>query len=179
MPLIDEGEIIRACLAGDVESFGSIVQEYQNSLLRTAYRFLSSWEDAKDAVQEALIKAYRSLGTFQRDRQFSTWLYRILVNECLDRLKSARHRHRSQLNPSIQDIEIPSPLDRLVEKELLQKALDRLSVKKRRVLILVGLEGFSGPEAAEIIGCSESTVRVTVMKARQQLRKIYIELNES
>ena len=178
MLLIDDIQMIQECLNGNVESFGPVVRKYEKPLVRTAYRFLGNWDDAKDATQDTFIKTYRSLDTFQQDRCFSTWIYRILVNVCLDRLKSAHRRYQSQLSKPIQDRNNPNPLDRLAEKELLQKTLNRLPIKRRRALILVDLEGFSSPEAAKIIGCSKSTVRVTVMKARKQLRKIYLELNK-
>lgn len=176
--MIDDDKLIQECLNGNVESFGPVVRKYEKSLVRTAYRFLGNWDDARDATQDAFIKSYRSLVTFHKDRCFSTWLYRILVNVCLDRLKSAHRRYQSQLINPIQDKNNSNTLDRLADKELLQKALNRLPVKRRRALILLDLEGFSSPEAAEIIGCAESTVRVTVMKARKQLRKIYLELNK-
>lgn len=175
--MIQETKIIQDCLNGDIEGFGLLVRKYQNSLLSTAYRFLGNWDDARDAAQDAFVKAYRSLSRFNQARRFSPWLHRILVNVCLDRLKSAYRRYRSSLNAEMNEETTSNPLSMLAEDELFQKALSQLSSKKRRAFTLVDLEGFSGPEAAEILGCSESTVRVTVMKARQQLRKTYIELN--
>ena len=180
MPLSDEERIIQECISGNVEkSFGILVQRYQTTLLQTAYHFLGNWEDAKDATQEAFIRAYRSLKKFHPNRCFSAWLYRILINVCKDRCKSAYHRYRTPLDDSTKDRDVSSnPVDMLAEKELLRKALNRLSMKRRQTLILVDMEGFSSPEVAKILGCSESTVRVTLMKARQQLRKIYLKLSE-
>ena len=178
MPLIDEIGIIQECLAGNIEDFGILVKKYQTLLMRTAYHFLGNWDDAKDATQTTFIKAYRSLFSFRQDRRFSSWLCRILVNDCLDRLKSAHRKYKSPMDNPIRDKDPSDPLSRLAEEDLIRQALSKLPKKRRRAFILVDLEGFSGPEAAEVLGCSESTVRVTVMKARQQLRKIYIELNE-
>jgi RNA polymerase sigma factor (sigma-70 family) len=101
------------------------------------------------------------------------------VNGCLDRLKSPHKRLRSALDEERVANGEPNSLNTIAEEELIQKALKRLTWKKRRAFILVDLEGFSGPEAAEILGCSESTVRVTVMKARQKIRKCYLELTAS
>ena len=179
VPLIDEAKIIEECLAGNVENFGLLVKSYQDALLRTAYRFLRDWDDAKDAVQEAFIRAYRYLSSYCSDRRFSTWLFKILVNICLDRLKSADRRYYKNVESPIEDKNYFDPLDRLAEKELIHRALRKLSTKRRQALILVNLEGFSSAEAAEIMGCSESTVRVTAMKARQQLKKFYLKLNQS
>jgi len=176
--LIDEIKIIQDCLAGDVERFEHIVKKYQTLLLRTAFHFLGCWDDAKDATQTTFIKAYGSLYSFRPECRFSTWLYRILVNDCLDRLKSAHRRYRTSLENPIRDESKSNPLDQMAAEDFLYKALRRLPDKRRRAFILVDLEGFSGPEAAEILGCSDSTVRVALMKARQQLRKIYIELSD-
>jgi len=176
--LAEEIQIIKECLEGNVESFNYLVLKYQSLLLRTAYRFLNNWDDAKDATQDAFVKAYCSLKTFRQDRRFSTWLYRILINVCLDRLKSADYRRKTPLNTSTKDSNAKNTLAKLAEEELLQKAINQLPVKRRRTFILVELESLSSVEAAEMLNCSESTVRVTLMKAREQLRKIYLELNE-
>ena len=177
--MIDEIKIIQACLEGDVDRFGALVYKYRNSLLSMAYRFLGNWDDAKDAAQEAFVKAFRRLDSFCVQRPFSPWLHRILVNVCLDRIKSPHRRLRSILDEESHQDGRSDPLKVLAEEDLIMKAIERLTWKKRRAFILVDLEGFSGPEAAEILGCSASTVRVTVMKARQQLRQIYLELTAS
>ncbi len=176
--MAEEIQIIKECLEGNVESFNYLVLKYQSLLLRTAYRFLNNWDDTKDATQDAFVKAYCSLKTFRQDHRFSTWLYRILINVCLDRLKSADYRRKTSLNISTKVSNTNDPLERLAEGELLQKAINQLPVKRRRIFILVELEDLSSVEAAEIFKCSESTVRVTLMKARKQLRKIYLALNK-
>ena len=179
--MAEENQIIKECLNGNVESFNYLVLKYQSSLLRMAYRFLADWDDAKDATQEAFVKAYCSLKSFQQKRRFSTWLYRILINVCLDKLKSADHRKKTSLNTLRKPGDTKDKLDtlsQLAESELLQKAIAQLPLKRRRIFILVELEGFSSVETAEILNCSESTVRVTLMKAREQLRKTYLALNK-
>lgn len=177
--MIDDLQIIQDCLAGDIQSFRGLVQKYQRSLISTAYRFLNDWDDAKDAAQVAFIKSYQSLDRFDQTRNFSTWIHKILVNTCLDRLKSAHHKYRTSWDNVNPTGNTSDALQNIATKDLLKKVLSRLPVKRRRAFILVELEGFSGPEAAEILGCSESTVRVTVMKARQQLRKIYASFTEA
>jgi len=176
--LTEETQIIKKCINGDVESFNYLVSKYQSQLLRMAYRFLNNWDDAKDATQDTFVKAYFSLKTFRQNHRFSTWLYSILINVCLDKLKSPYYRRKTSLNISTEANTIDNALEQLAEGELLQKAIAQLPLKRRRVFILVELESLSTGEIAEILGCSESTVRVTLMKAREQLRKIYLELNK-
>lgn len=177
--MTDELKIIRECLEGNTDRYGILVERYQDALIRTAYRFLWSWEDAKDAAQEAFVKAFLALKRFDQTRRFSTWLQRILVNECLDRKKAAYRRLRNPWAPHLEQADQVDPATEIGEKDLLRMALERLSPRRRRVFILVGLEGFSGSDAAAILGCSESTVRVTMMKARRRLREIYLELRQS
>lgn len=176
---MNEVKIIQDCLSGQTEEYRHLVSEHQTMLLRTAYHFLGNWDDAKDASQEAFIKAYRSLHRFQQNRKFSTWLYRILVNVCKDRLKSAERRYRSSGTPHDESSNNPGSLEELAEKELLRSALKQMPKKRRLALILVDIDGFSYPEASHILECSESTLRVTLMNARKQLRKLYLALNAS
>ena len=176
--MIDEHAIIQKCLSGDINSYGSIVREYESPLLHTAFRFLRNWDDAKDVVQETFIKAYNALERYNFKYSFKTWLYKILVNGCLDRLKSAHYKYRSSLfKKNLKDPSETRFENQIEEKELIFTALEQLPIKRRKVLMLIDCEGFTGPEAAEILGCTQSTIRVTLMKARQQLRKIYLSLN--
>jgi RNA polymerase sigma-70 factor (ECF subfamily) len=174
----DESRIIHACIGGDRERFRVLVEKYQGLLLKTAFHFLGNWEDARDAAQEAFIRAYQGLEKFRQGSHFSAWLHRILVNVCKDRLKSADHRKCFAMPEALPDPENPGShsLESLAERELLTQCLTRLTFKRRRVLILVDIQGFSSEEAAKILGCSASTIRGTLMKARRQLKEIYLSL---
>lgn len=176
---MNETQIIQKCLAGHTKEYRHLVIKHQTMLLRTAYHYLGNWEDAKDAAQEAFIKAYKSLNRFQPNRRFATWIYRILVNVCKDRLKSAHRRLTTSFHSTADDMKEGDLLNRLAEKELIQIGLKHLPDKRRIALILVDIVGFSYQEASRILGCTESTIRVTLMKARQQLRTVYTTLNES
>ena len=161
-----------------MESFRFLVDKYQNAFIRTAFHFTHNWDDARDAAQEAFTKAYQSLRTFDKKRRLSTWLYQILINVCKDRLKLAFRRQQLLRLHSTEHSVPPNTLERIGEQELLHRSLGKLSFKRRRIIILVDMEGFSSVETAEILNCSESTVRVTLMKARQQLRENYLKLSE-
>ena len=175
---IKDVEIVEQCLSGEVESFRFLVDKYQNAFIRTAFHFTHNWDDARDAAQEAFTKAYQSLRTFDKKRRLSTWLYQILINVCKDRLKLAFRRQQLLRLHSTEHSVPPNTLERIGEQELLHRSLGKLSFKRRRIIILVDMEGFSSVETAEILNCSESTVRVTLMKARQQLRENYLKLSE-
>lgn len=176
--LQNDSEIIKNCLDGDIESYNQLVKKYYPLLLRTAYRFLGNWDDAKDAVQDAFVKSFLALKTFQIHKCFSSWIYRILINTCKDILKSPAHKKRTQILQDQLDSQAHSFSDRIGEKEFLHKAIKKLPLKRRLAIILVELNELSSSEAAEILGCSESTVRVAVMKGKEQLRKIVFYLNE-
>ena len=101
------------------------------------------------------------------------------MNICKDRLKSADRRYRSSNTLVKEKSDNPKALENLAEKELIKSALKRLPPKRRSALILVDITGFSHRDASRILECSESTLRVTLMKARQQLRELYLALNTS
>jgi RNA polymerase sigma-70 factor (ECF subfamily) len=176
---LNETVIIQKCLSGQTEEYRHLVEMHETMLLRTAYHYFGNWEDAKDAAQEAFIKAYHSLHRFQQNKRFGTWIYRILVNVCKDRLRSAQRRLNVTLNSNSNETNDENRLNRLAEKELIQTALKQLPRKRRMALILVDIVGFSYKETSHILSCSESTIRVTLMKARQQLRNAYTSLNET
>lgn len=165
-------QAIQDCLSGNPHAYRHLVESHEEMAVRTAYRFLRDWDDARDAAQEAFVKAYQSLGSFRSGSRFSTWFYRILVNLCTDRLRSLRFRRSGPLPVRPIASENPGPDADFEHRDLLEKALARLPVKQRKVFILMDLEGWKSGEAAEILNLKESTVRVHRMKARQRLRKI-------
>ena len=169
-------QLIRDCLNGDTNSFGPIVRKYEALLLRTAFRYLGNWDDAQDATQDAFVKAYNALESYDQSRTLAVWLHRILVNTCLDRCRAQTLRLRKREHHIYPEGSSQNTLDRIAEKEIIQKALARLSIKRRQAFTLIDLEGYSSSEAAYVMGCSESTARVTAMKAREKLKKIYMEL---
>jgi RNA polymerase sigma-70 factor (ECF subfamily) len=173
--LSSESDIIAQCLAGQKDKYRILVDQVSDSLIRTAYYYLGNWEDARDAAQDALISGFNHLNTFKSDRPFFPWIHRILINTCKDRLRSAGYRRRGPLPEEIPDRNSDEILQRLADRELIQMALEKLPFSRRRVLVLVDLEGFSSQAAAEVLKCSPSTVRVTLMKAREQFRKCIIE----
>lgn len=175
-PLPEDQYDVQACLNGDTHSFGPLVQRYQDRLLRLAHYLLGGWDDAEDAVQETFIKAYKKLETYDTERPFSSWLFKILVNTCKDRMKSAYWRKKIPLDTLIGTSRHETDtLHTLGNREILIRSFSDLTPKRRQALLLCDIEGFSTREAAQIMHCSESTVRVTLMHARRIIRKRYLE----
>lgn len=173
--LSEDQSDIQNCLNGDGRSFGALVRRHQDHLLRLAFHLLGNWDDAEDAVQETFIKVFHHLDRFDQDRVFSTWILRILVNTCKDRMKSAYWRKRLsldsviRLSPNETDV-----LSRMGNRELAISAFSQLTPKRRQALVLVDIEGYSTREAAQIMHCSESTVRVTLMHARKVVKTLFL-----
>jgi RNA polymerase sigma-70 factor (ECF subfamily) len=171
-----EREIIGSCQEGDTESFGLLVKKYQKNMLTIAYRMMGNWDEAKDVTQDTFVKAYLSIKSFDKSTAFFHWIYRILVNQCMDRLrrKSIIKKILEKIKNS-SDEPIDSPEQSLITRErkmAIQKCLQELSHKQRACLILRDLQGFSCDEVAQILGCRRSTVRVHLFRGRENLKKI-------
>lgn len=172
---------VQRVLAGDADAFEPLVRAHEKAVYNLALRFLEKPEDAEDAAQEAFVKAYRSLESFQRESRFSTWLYRIVTNVCLDMLRARRRRQERPLEVENDEeeretLEIPderfSPerlLDRKLTREAVQRGLNALSEEGRSVLLLREIRGMSYEEIGETLGLEPGTVRSRIFRARKKL----------
>ena len=174
MDLADQQLIIQA-QAGDGEAFGELVQRYQRRVYRMVYRILMHHADAEDVVQETFLRAYRYLRSFDVSRDFRRWLYAIAVNECHRLRRGLSRLPVVELDESLPDPAwTSSPEDVYAQRELgaeVQRALLKLSHHQRTALILAEVEGLKSAEVAEILGCSATTVRAHLFRARKNLRK--------
>lgn len=183
----DDAALIRAFHEGDRAAFDRLVLKHKDRLFNLCYRFLGDYEEANDSAQETFIKVYRSLNRFRFESAFSTWLYRIAVNTCKNRLKSSAHRQKRRMVPldnpvsanhgspgrEIQD-ESQSPDNELEKKEnmrAIQEAINALPPEQKEVVTLRDIEGFSYEEVAEITGLNLGTVKSRLARARLDLRK--------
>jgi RNA polymerase sigma-70 factor (ECF subfamily) len=138
-----------------------------------AYQLMRNQDDAADVVQEALIKAYRSIGSFRGEADFLTWVTRILRNTVLDELKRAVRRHEEPVEV------LPESLDRSLEGKAEQKELseivhgeiDKLSDKLREPLVMYDIEGYAYEEISQILGLNIGTVKSRLNRARESLRQ--------
>lgn len=168
-------DLIRRCCAGDEEAFAALFHQYKNLVYKTAYLVLDDADEAEDVLQEVFLQVHRSLATFEPSKgAFTTWLYRITVNHCLNRRRKRRLlTTRLEKVPAPARIESPSFQDRLEEEEVMRKALSRLSEKLRIVVILRYYLELSYAEIAQVLNIPIGTVRSRLDLA---LKTLYKEL---
>ena len=174
-PGLTDENIIGEILAGNKDMFGRIIKKYNQRLYRIIRAYGINDSDCEDIMQVAYIKAYKNLDTFQFKSKFSTWLIRILINECLAYL---RKRKSSEGNLSLVNnfeegrYNNSSESDFIKEeiKMILEKAIEELPEKYRVVFMMREIEELSGKETADILGLSESNVRVLLHRVKEMLR---------
>ena len=180
-------DLVARLQAGDSGAFEALVRQHSMPLLRVARRILRSEEDARDAVQDAFVSAYKSIGRFASTSRLSTWLHRIVVNASLMRLRTQR-RHpeediESHLPRFLEDGHQVAPsvawgesADEMVEREemrgIVRAAIDRLPEQYRIVLLLRDIEEMTTEETAEALGITANAVKIRLHRARQALRTL-------
>jgi len=177
----DENILIEWSGTGDRQAFDEIVRRYGPFALRIASRLLSNAAAAEDVAQEAMVRAWAQAGNYDARRgRFSTWLYRIIVNLCID------HRRRKTPAPLPEEFDAPDPsltADQIIENDekrlLLRKALEDLPDRQRAAVILIYDEGLSGNEAAHILRLSAKGVERLLARARENLRSRLSNYNRS
>jgi RNA polymerase sigma-70 factor (ECF subfamily) len=169
---------------GDEAAFEELVRNHGGRLLSVARRFLGSSEDAQDAVQEAFIRAFKAIHTFEERAQLQTWLHRILVNTALMKLRERRRKPEESIDELLptfaadghQTVESREWSDALLEQKetagLVRDAIARLPEPYRVVLVLRDLEERDTAETARILGTTTTVVKVRLHRARQALRTL-------
>lgn len=169
-----ERELIRKCQAGDSRFYEPLVRAYERPALRAALGFLGDPDDARDAVQDAFVDAFKSLARFDADRPFAPWFYRILRNGCHDRLRRRKPRFAlERLADCVAEGEEGDPervRERHAARALLWRGLERIGAEHREVLVLKEIDGFSYAELAEILEIPEGTVASRLYHARRALK---------
>lgn len=175
----EEKRWVERCRAGDREAFRPLVERYHARVFRLTLRIAGERAAAQDLTQEAFLKAYAALTRYDAARPFSSWLFRIAVNLCIDR----RRRSREVATPELEPPHLVDPTDALAQDETrraVQAALGRLSEKYRVVLILKDVEGMDYQSIAEVLGDSVPALKIRVLRGREQLakhlRKMYPQL---
>jgi RNA polymerase sigma-70 factor (ECF subfamily) len=179
MPELSDEIIAQHVQEGEQQAFGTLVERYEQKLLRYARKFLFDPEESRDVVQEVFIKAYTNIKSFKTDQRFSPWIYRIAHNEFINRGKK-RQRH-PVFYFDFFDTLIPHPQAKesataLAERNDLRRELDQhlaaLSPKYREPLVLYYFEELDYTEIADILQIPVSTVGVRLARGRQQLKKL-------
>ncbi len=176
----DDRALLRAHVAGDPDAFGTLFGRHRDRLWAVALRTTGDPEDAADALQEAMIAAFRRAGSFRGDAAVTTWLHRIVVNACLDRLRRRKVRRADPLPDDLDEhpgtladgARVLDPADLLVDRERRARvlaALDTLPPDQRAALVLVDMEGYRVEEVAAILDCAPGTVKSRCSRGRARL----------
>ena len=172
----DDGLLVDACLAGQREAFDFIVRRHQRRVYQLCYRFAGNHEDASDLAQDAFIRAYRGLRSFKGNASFSTWLYRVAVNVCLNRVGSRAPRRFVTLDAADRaDARVERVDTALLRGERaaeVRAAIARLPRKQRAALILRVYHELPHEEIAAILGTSVGAVKANFFHALASLRKL-------
>ena len=184
---LDDLELVHATQNGDAAAFEKLVTRYDRKLFRIAQRVTNNREDSQDAVQETFLRVFQHLGKFREDSQFSTWLFRIAVNQAFMKLRKRKTREVSlgddgdergdKLPYDIADW-APDPEERCRMSELrdiLDKAAKDLNPQLQRIFVLRDIEGLSIDQTAKLLKLTESAVKARLRRARLRLRELLRE----
>jgi RNA polymerase sigma-70 factor, ECF subfamily len=187
---MSESEIIQSILSGNRNAFIHLVDKYQHIVFRTCIGFVHNKDDADDLTQEVFINAYQSLPKFKGDSTFSTWLYRIAVNVCLNHIRNTSKKNIFQRIENLfgtdnrKEVVLPAtdllnPEQILIEDEhrkYVQQALDSLPENQRTALILSKYDNLPQKEIAEIMNTTEGAVEALIQRGKANLREKFKKL---
>jgi RNA polymerase sigma-70 factor, ECF subfamily len=186
-----DAELLRAHVDGDHDAFGELFARHRDRLWAVALRTMGNREDAADGLQDGLVAAYRRAGSFRGDAAVTTWLHRVVVNACLDRLRAAKVRraeplpddldHHAGRGTTATTDAAPDPADVSVAAERRRAVLDALATlpdEQRAALVLVDMEGYPVAEVATMLGCASGTVKSRCSRGRARLLVLLGDLAE-
>ena len=184
---MDETILIQKSQGGDLDAFEQLLLRYEKKVYTIAYKYMGNAEDASDLAQEALIKAYQSIGTFRGESSFGTWIGRITANKCLDELRKRKKLQTTSLDEELEleegsvQKEIVSerdtPEQHTIRQETVhyvQQKLQQMKEEYRMVLVLRELEGHSYEDIADMLNCSLGTVKSRISRARNYLKELVL-----
>ena len=179
---VADGDLLRAHVEGDPDAFAVLFARHRDRLWAVALRTMGNAEDAADGLQDGLIAAFRRAGSYRGDAAVTTWLHRVVVNACLDRLRAAKVRRTEPLPDDLDGRgdrgslvsagDAGDPADRSVREEqrrLVLGALQQLPAEQRAALVLVDMEGYSVAEAAAMLDCAVGTIKSRCSRGRARL----------
>ncbi len=166
--------IVRQCLAGDTELFGTLVERYQIQLFNAALKFVQNYDDAVEITQSVFVKAFEKLHTYDPKFRFFSWIYRMIINESLNFVN--RKKHFEELSPAFVS-EAKTPLESFQDAELndfVQDAIMKLEIDYRAVIVLRHFGDLSYKDMSYVLDLPEKTVKSRLFTARSMLRDILI-----
>jgi len=182
----DDFILIQSFLEGDRIAFERLILRHKDRVYNLCFRFIGDNQDADDLAQEVFIKVFKSLKKFRFQSSFSTWLYRITINTCKNRIKSRDFRYRKMnvrgnrkedskdcaVFEIIESKESPTiSLEKKEKTRLIQDAINLLPIKQREIIILKDIDGLSYDEVSKITGCKLGTLKSRLSRARLELKK--------
>jgi RNA polymerase sigma-70 factor, ECF subfamily len=173
---------VRAVLAGDKDAYGTLVRAHSGTVFRVAFRITDNEADAEEIVQEAFLRGYQRLESFQQRSGFGTWIYRIAVNCALNRLTQpgieAEYRHGEESDPETKTVQVAAqdadPERSLLSREIgatQERAMQRLTPTEKTAFVLRHLEDRSMTEIADVLGIAPNAAKQAVFRAVQKLRR--------
>ncbi|MBE9565687.1 MAG: sigma-70 family RNA polymerase sigma factor [Proteobacteria bacterium] len=172
-----DAEVVAACAEGVQEAFRELLRRYRKSAMTLAYQMLGNGEDAEDIAQEAFVRVFQALPKFRGESAFSTWLYRIVTNLCLGRMRRRRPTVTLEAVPEPRSAD--GPARQVAEGMLTREVLAGVPPELRVVLLLREQEGLSYREISGALGLPMGTVRSRLSKGRKRFRKLWNQLGES
>lgn len=182
-----EQELILKAKAGDKTAFEALVTQHQKKIFTLTLRMTGNRQDAEDLAQEAFLNAWRGLANFQGDSSFSTWVYRLASNACIDHIRSQKRRREVLETAALENedgeaIHLPDstfdPQQQLEKQEIRQAVEDGLAVLSddhRKILVMRAISGMSYQEIGDILMLDAGTVKSRIARARGAMRKILLE----
>jgi RNA polymerase sigma-70 factor, ECF subfamily len=163
--------LVNKCLNGETDAFDELVNHHQFAMYNTVFRIVGDGDDARDVTQAAFVKAWENLHTYKPEYRFFSWLYRIMVNEALNTVRSKRVHYELKL---VDEQAEPADSDLLVAEQNadLARAIDRLSPEYKTVIVMRHFEDLSYKEMADVLDIDEKTVKSRLYSARMKLREV-------
>lgn len=176
------GNILQRCKNGDASAFREIVKKYQRYAYKVAFKILLDGDDANDIVQESFIRVWKNLYFFNNHVRFTTWLYKIVVNLCYDKIKSIKRREKVEMNKcDLEELLVTSEesCEKAADNNQLARIIEDLSEglpeKQRMVFILRDLQELSIEEVSAILGTSVGSVKTNLVYARRSIKEKLIK----
>ncbi len=175
----DEGRLIARAAKGDGAAFSELMAAHERRMYAVAFRLCGNHEDAQDCLQDAMIRVYRAISGFKGQSSFSTWVYRITTNTCLDELRRRKNKQNTSLD-SLLDAgwspadEYDTPERHALQSEKrreIEQAIAGLPDDMRAAIVLRDVQGFSYDEIASMLGANVGTVKSRISRGREKLRE--------
>ena len=183
---IDEKKLIERASSGDPSAFNRLMEQHEHRMYAVALRMCANREDAQDCLQEAMLRVYRAIGSFKGQSSFSTWIYRITMNTCLDELRRRKNRQNTSLDGLLDMGWAPvdggsGPEKQALMREVREKmngAIRELPDDMRAAIVLRDVQGFSYDEIAQMLEINVGTIKSRISRGREKLREKLKEYSE-